>query len=339
MNSLGEKSKWKWDEGWRSFAALILGFSLLPFVMPYTSLATEILCLSLLAISFNLLFGYVGLLSFCHAAFFSIGAYTVGNLIIHFQVPVLVGILAGGVLAAVIAVPIGAMSIRRLGIYFAFLTLAFNEMVYYIIYESVPLTGGDEGLRGITRPNLNLGFWTLDLSHALTFYFFVLALFALCFWAMRRIVNSPFGRVIKSIKENENRAEAIGFRIKHFKLMVVIISAFFAGISGALHTLYIRFADVEHCVWIFSGDVVLMTLLGGIKSLIGPVFGVFAFVFLSDSLSALWERWLFIMGIIFLISVLFFRDGIQGIFEILSRLLFPKKDHAKGLTNHSGGKE
>lgn len=336
MNSLEGKSQWKWDGGWGSFAVLMLAFSLLPFVMPYTSLATEILCLSLLAISFNLLFGYGGLLSFCHAAFFSIGAYTVGNLIIHFHVPVLVGILAGGLLAALVALPIGIISIQRLGIYFAFLTLAFNELIYYILYESVPLTGGDEGLRGITRPNLNLGFLTLDLSRPLTFYFFVLALFALCFWVMRRIVNSPFGRVIKSIKENESRAEAIGYRIKNFKLTIVIISGFFAGISGALHTLYIKFADVEHCMWTFSGDVVLMTLLGGIKSLIGPVFGVFLFVFLSDSLSNLWDRWLFIIGIIFLISVLFFRGGIQEILENLSRSLSSKKS-GRGSTDLTRG--
>lgn len=317
--------RWAWDEGWASFGTLMVVFSLFPFVLPYISLATEIVCLSLLAISFNLLFGYGGLLSFAHAAFFSIGAYTVGNLIIHFHAPILVGILAGGVLAALIAVPIGIISIQRLGIYFAFLTLAFNELIYYIIYESAPLTGGDEGLRGIYRPNLNVGFSTINLSNPLTFYFFVLILFALCFWMMRRIVNSPFGRVIKSIKENENRAEAIGYRVKNFKLMIVVISGFFAGISGALHTLYIKFADVEHCMWIFSGDVVLMTLLGGIKSLMGPVFGVFLFVFLSDSLSSLWDRWLFIIGIIFLIAVLFFRGGIQGILESLYKSFSSRK--------------
>ena len=204
--------------------------------------------------------------------------------------------------------------------------MAFNEFIYYILYESVPLTGGDEGLRGITRPNLDLGFWTLDLSTPLVFYFFALAIFAVCFWLMRRIINSPFGQVIKSIRENDNRAEAIGFRIKNFKLMMMIISGFFAGIAGAMHTLYIKFADVEHCMWIFSGDVVLMTLLGGIKSLIGPVFGVFVFVFLSDFLSTIWDRWLFIVGIIFLFTVLFFRGGIQGFLEILARSLSLKRN-------------
>ena len=326
MNPLWGTSQWKWDEGWISYAALMLSLALLPFIMPYTSLATEILCLSLLAISFNLLLGYGGLLSFCHAAFFSVGAYTIGNLIIHFNIHVVLGILAGGTIAALIALPIGIISIQRLGIYFAFLTLAFNEFIYYILYESVPLTGGDEGLRGITRPNLDLGFWTLDLSTPLVFYFFALAIFAVCFWLMRRIINSPFGQVIKSIRENDNRAEAIGFRIKNFKLMMMIISGFFAGIAGAMHTLYIKFADVEHCMWIFSGDVVLMTLLGGIKSLIGPVFGVFVFVFLSDFLSTIWDRWLFIVGIIFLFTVLFFRGGIQGFLEILARSLSLKRN-------------
>jgi branched-chain amino acid transport system permease protein len=305
----------KWDKGWSSFFIMIVMFSILPLVLPYVSLATEILCLSLLAISFNMLFGYAGLLSFAHGAFFSIGAYTIGNLMIHFKAHLLLGLLAGGGVAALIAFPMGIISIQRIGIYFAFLTLAFNELVYYIIYESVSLTGGDEGLRGIPRPPLNLGIFSLDLSHPLRFYFFALIVFALCFFFIRRIINSPFGQVLKSIKDNENRAEAIGYRIKSYKLMIVVISAFFAGVAGALHTMFIKFADVEHCTWLFSGDIILMTLLGGVKSLFGPMFGVVIFVLLSDFLSALWERWLFIVGLIFLASVMFFRGGIEGIIE------------------------
>jgi branched-chain amino acid transport system permease protein len=305
----------KWDKGWSSFFIMIVMFSILPLVLPYVSLATEILCLSLLAISFNMLFGYAGLLSFAHGAFFSIGAYTIGNLMIHFKAHLLLGLLAGGGVAALIAFPMGIISIQRIGIYFAFLTLAFNELVYYIIYESVSLTGGDEGLRGIPRPPLNLGIFSLDLSHPLRFYFFALIVFALCFFFIRRIINSPFGQVLKSIKDNENRAEAIGYRIKSYKLMIVVISAFFAGVAGALHTMFIKFADVEHCTWFFSGDIILMTLLGGVKSLFGPMFGVVIFVLLSDFLSALWDRWLFIVGLIFLASVMFFRGGIEGIIE------------------------
>ncbi len=313
-----------WDRGWASFAIMMLVLSVFPFVLPYISLATEILCLSLLAISFNLLFGYGGLLSFAHAAFFSIGAYTVGNLVIHFHVNILLGILAAGAAASLVALPIGLVSIQRLGIYFAFLTLAFNELIYYIIYEAVPLTGGDEGLRGIQRPDLNLGFFSIDLSDPLRFYFFVLAVFALCFLVIRRIVNSPFGSVIRCIKENEGRAEAIGYRVKSFKLMIMVVSVFAAGIAGALHTLFIKFADVEHCMWIFSGDIILMTLLGGVKTLMGPIFGVFVFTFLADFLSGLWDRWLFIIGIAFLFVVLFFRDGIQGMIESLWKSVFPQ---------------
>jgi len=325
-------SKWfnfEWDKGWSSFFIMIVILSILPLVLPYVSLATEIVCFSLLAISFNMLFGYGGLLSFAHAAFFSIGAYTIGNLMIHFKVHIVLGLLAGGTMAALIAFPIGIISIQRIGIYFAFLTLAFNELVYYIIYESVSITGGDEGLRGIPRPGLNLGIFSIDLAHPIKFYFFALIVFALCFYFIRKVINSPFGRVLKSIKDNENRAEAIGYRVKSYKLMIVVISAFFAGIAGALHTMFIKFADVEHCMWIFSGDVILMTLLGGVKSLFGPMFGVVIFVLLSDFLSALWERWLFIVGLIFLASVMFFRGGIEGIIQGL----YPKEGFKRKMRN------
>jgi len=318
----------KGDKGWWAYIVMLIILSILPFILPYVSLATEIICLGLLAVSFNMLFGYTGLLSFAHAAFFSVGAYTIGILTIHFKLHILLGILAGGLLAAAVAFPIGIISIQRIGIYFAFLTLAFNELIYYIIYESTRLTGGDEGLRGISRPNLNLGIFSVDLASPIKYYFFVLIIFALCFFLIRRLINSPFGRVLKCVKENENRAEAIGYRVKSFKLMAVVISGFFAGVAGALHTMFIKFADVEHCMWIFSGDIVLMTLLGGVKSLYGPMFGVVVFVLLADFLSALWDRWLFIVGLIFLGCVLFFRGGIQGVLESLYKKITPHKKMA-----------
>lgn len=317
MKSSRELWSFHWDQGLPSLLFMLVGLIVLPFLVSYAELATEIVCLSLLAVSFNLLFGFSGLLSFCHASLFSVGAYTIGNLMIHFNVNILLGLIAGGIMSAAITIPIGLISIQRLGIYFAFLTLAFNQMVYYIIYQWVSLTGGDEGLRCIFRPDLSLGAFHVDISSPIRFYFFSLIIFMICFYVMRRIVNSPFGSVLKCIRENESRAEAIGYSIKSYKLTVFVISGFFAGVAGALHTMFIKFADVEHCMWIFSGDVVLMTLLGGINSLFGPIFGATVFVLLADTVSVLWHRWLFVMGIIFLICVLFFRGGIQGGLEKL----------------------
>ena len=314
-----------WEKGWGSFFIMIICLAILPFALPYTDLASEIICFCLLTISFNLLFGYSGLLSFAQASLFSVGAYTMGNFIIHLNVNILVGILAGGLLAAIIAFPIGIVSIQRIGLYFAFLTFAFNELIFYIIYEWVSMTGGDEGLRHIYRPNLNLIFFSIDLSTQLRFYFFASIVFVICFYVIKRVTNSPLGMVLRCIGENEERAEAIGYRVKSFKLVVFIISGFFTGIAGALHTMFIKFADVEHCSWSFSGDIVLMTLLGGLKSLFGPMFGAAAYVLLSDYLSSLWDRWLFILGFIFLGCVLFFRGGIQGILDTLFKKIAPKK--------------
>jgi branched-chain amino acid transport system permease protein len=317
--------KFGWEEGWGGFFIMIICLAILPFAVPYADLATEIVCFSLLTISFNLLFGYSGLLSFAQASLFSVGAYTMGNLIIHLDVHILLGILLGGIMAALIALPIGIVSIQRIGLYFAFLTFAFNELIFYIIYEWVSMSGGDEGLRGIYRPDLNLGVFSIDLSTQLRFYFFACVIFVICFYIISRVINSPLGRVLRCIGENADRAEAIGYRVKSFKLMVFVIGAFFSGIAGALHTMFIKFADVEHCMWIFSGDIVLMTLLGGIKSLFGPMFGAVVFVILADYLSTLWDRWLFIMGFIFLGCVLFFRGGIQGVLELLFKKIISKK--------------
>ena len=330
--------KFGWESGSGGFFIMIICLAILPFTLPYVDLATEVVILSLLTVSFNLIFGYSGLLSFAQAALFSVGSYTMGNLIIHLDIHILLGILAGGIMAALIALPIGIISIQRIGLYFAFLTFAFNEMIYYIIYEWVSMSGGDEGLRGIYRPNLDLGIFSIDLSTQLRFYFFSCVIFVICFYIISRIINSPFGKVLKCIGENADRAEAIGYRVKSFKLMVFIISGFFTGVAGALHTMFVKFADVEHCMWLFSGDIVLMTLLGGIKSLFGPMFGAALFVVLSDYLSTLWDRWLFIFGFIFLGCVLFFRGGIQGILDTLFKKIGSKKRQSLMDEKQEGGR-
>lgn len=321
--------KFGWDGGIGSFSVMLIGLILLPHVISYADLATEVICFGLLAMSFNIVFGYSGMLSFCHASLFSVGAYTIGNLIIHQNINILLGIFAAGLATVLVVIPIGLISIQRLGIYFAFLTLAFNELIHYVIYEWTSLTGGDEGLRDIFRPDLDLGLWSINISTPMRFYYFALAIFCICFVLIERIINSPFGKVLKCIRENQDRAEAIGFDIKKFKIIVFAISGFFAGVSGALHTLFIKFADVEHSTWLFSGDVVLMTLLGGIKSVFGPILGAAVFTLLSDTFSAIWDRWLFILGFIFLFCVLFFRDGIQGILNTAFRSIFVKGDFEK----------
>lgn len=298
-----------------SFLALAGLLLLAPAVLPSVLLLTEIVIWALLAMAFNLMLGYTGLLSFGHAALFGVGAYTAGLTLIHGHFNALPALLASALAGAVLAAVIGIFAIQRLGVYFVMLTLAFNEMIFFTAYEWRSLTGGDDGLIGVPRPDLALLGFRVSLGSTLSYYVFVAALFLLSFLALKRVVQSPFGDVLRAIRENEARARSIGFSIKPYKLLAFVISGLFAGLSGGLYAIFIRMVPLNVVEWTTSGKAIIMTLLGGSGSMFGPLIGAAVVTLLSDVLSALWPRWLLVMGLLFVIVVFFVPGGLLELVE------------------------
>ena len=275
------------------------------------------LIFAIFALGYDILFGYTGLPSFGHAIFFGIGAYGLGLLLIKFNTPLILGLLGGCFLSLLAALIVGRLSIRRKGVYFAMVTLAFCQLVYFIAFKWTSLTGAENGLHGVPRPPLG----PIRLESEIHFYYFVLCVFIISLLIALRIVRSPFGRVLRSINNNEDRAKSIGFQTSRFKLMSFLISAFFASLAGGLYALHLNFVPIETLSLIMSGDVVLMCLLGGIGTLFGPVFGAMLLVYLKNILSNWTEQWNLIIGILFIFCVLNFRRGIIG---ELKEKFFPK---------------
>ncbi|MCG6879625.1 MAG: branched-chain amino acid ABC transporter permease [Deltaproteobacteria bacterium] len=301
------------------FTIIVIIFVILPFVFPFTELATEILIFALLAVAFNLMLGYAGLLSFCHASLFASGAYTMGILLVRFDINIFLGMLSAAVISALIALVIGWVAIRRHGIYFAMLTLAFNEVIYFTIFELKDLTGGDDGLRGVFRPDVGLGPLSFSIHEPMTFYFFVLVIVVLSILAIRRITDSPFGSVFLAIRENENRAESVGYKVRDYKIVAFVVSGFFSGIAGALFCMQIKYVALSYCHWSLSGEVIMMSLVGGIGSLYGPIIGAGLVTVMQDFFSTIWDRWLLILGAVFVIFVMFFQGGVwEGIESLIA---------------------
>ncbi len=287
---------------------LLLGI-LFPHFAPYTALASEILIFALFAMAYDLMLGYSGLLSFGHAAFFGMGAYATGILLVRVYPSVLLGLLGGVILSSLAALFIGLLSIRRKGIYFTMLTLAFAQMFYFIAFKWSGLTGGDDGLRGVPRPSLG----PLDLSSEMNLYYFILFFVVVSLVICIRVINSPFGKTLEALRENRDRALSIGYDVDKFKLIVFIISGFFSGLAGGLYALLLNYVPLTTLYWPTSGDVVIMTLIGGMGTLFGPMLGALIIILLSDILRAYTEGWSAIMGILIMASVLGFRGGIVGI--------------------------
>lgn len=287
---------------------------LLPWVLPFKSLSSEILIYSLGAVSFNILLGYTGLLSFGQAAFFGSGAYLTGLFLIHLGWhPALILILSG-VIGAIFAAVIGFLSIQQVGIYFVMLTLAFNQLAFFLAYQWKTVTGGDDGLMNVPRPDFSLwpGF-KISLQSNLEFFLFVWVIFIGSFILIRRIIYSPFGRILLAIRDNPNRARAVGYNITLYKLVAFTISGFFTGLAGGLFALFMKMVPLTAIDLQTSTDFIIMTLLGGTGSLYGPVIGALVTKVASEILSELWARWLFILGVIFVGFVLFMRGGIWGL--------------------------
>ncbi|WP_372737787.1 branched-chain amino acid ABC transporter permease [Neptunomonas sp.] len=280
-----------------------------PFVM-YPVLLMKILCFALFACAFNLLLGFVGLLSFGHAVFLGTGGYVTGYLMMNTGLTPELGILGGTAAAALLGAIYGKLSVKREGIYFAMVTLALAQLMFFVFLQA-PFTGGEDGMQGIPRGYL---FGLIDLSDNLNMYYFVLAVFLFGFWLINRTVHSPFGQVLKAIRENEPRATSLGYNVNDYKWVAFIISAALSGLAGSTKTLVFQLASLTDVHWHMSGEVVLMTLLGGMGTIFGPLVGAAAVVGLQNFLSGgeLGNYVHIIMGLIFIVCVLAFRGGIVG---------------------------
>ncbi len=306
-----------------SIALLLLIAAPLPPLSLYPVLVMKVLCFALFACAFNLLVGYTGLLSFGHAVFLGIAGYAAGHAIKLWGFPPLLGIAFGGLSAAALGYVVGSLAIRRAGIYFAMITLALAQMAYFVFLQA-PFTGGEDGLQGVPRGSL-LG---LDLRDDLNLYYVVLAIFLLGFGLIYRCVHSPFGQVLKAIRENEARAISLGYDVAKYKLLAFVLSAGVAGIAGATKVLVFRFATLSDAHWHTSGEVVLMTLLGGMGTVVGPAVGATVIVTLQNELAdKVGSLVTVIMGAIFVICVLAFRRGIVGeLGALYRRMLGVRRD-------------
>lgn len=287
----------------------IIGLVAAPFFF-YPGFLMKVLCFALFAAAFNLLLGYTGLLSFGHAAFFGGAAYFTSYAVKVWGWPPEFGILLGVAGAAVLGLVMGFLAIRRHGIYFAMITLALAQMFFFFCLQA-PFTHGEDGIQLVPRGHL---FGVIDLSDRLTMYFFVLAIFLFGTFMIYRIVNSPFGMILKSIRENEQRAISLGYSVGYYKLAAFVMSAALTGLAGGTKALVFQFATLTDVAWQMSGEVILMTLLGGIGTLIGPIVGATLVVTLQNYLATSAFPVTVVTGVIFMVCVLTFRRGIVGEF-------------------------
>lgn len=311
------------------YAAVLLGALVAPFYL-YPVLLMKIMCFALFACAFNLLIGFTGLLSFGHAAFFGGGAYIAGHALKAWGVPFEFGLVIGTAFAALSGYVIGGLAIRRQGIYFTMITLALSQMLFFVFLQA-PFTGGEDGLQSIPRGKL-LG--VLDLTNDMTMYYVVLGIVVAAFALVVRIIHSPFGQVLKAVRENEPRTTSLGYDVDRYKLLAFVLSAALAGLAGSTKAVVLGFGTLTDVHWSMSGLVVLMTLVGGMGTLFGPVLGAIIIIALENKLgefgtwlagitSVEWfntigESVTMVTGLIFVICVLAFRRGIIG--ELAARL-------------------
>ncbi len=296
-----------------AFTAMVALLVVAPFAI-YPVFLMQALCFALFACAFNLLIGYVGLISFGHALFFGWASYLTAHAAKVWALPPGLAVLVGTATAAVLGLVAGGLAIRRQGIYFAMITLALAQMMYFFALRA-KFTGGEDGIQGVPRGRL-FGFF--DLSHEMTMYAFVLVVVLAGFLLIYRIINSPFGEVLKAIRENEPRAISLGYKTERYKLVAFVLSATLAGLAGSMKSLVFQLASLTDVHWTMSGDVVLMTLLGGLGTIFGPVVGAFLVIAMQNYLAPFGQWVLVIQGAIFVACVLAFRRGIVG--ELASRM-------------------
>ncbi len=290
---------------WVGFALLLVA----PFIGLYPVFMMKALCYAIFACAFNLLLGYTGLLSFGHAAYLGAAAYATGWLVRSAGWSPELGVLAGTLVAAACGLVIGLIAIRRQGIYFAMVTLAMAQMLYFLFLQA-PFTGGEDGLQGVPRGKL---FGLIPLADDKVMYYVVLAVFVAVFLFNIRVVHSPYGQVLKAIRENEPRAISLGYDVDRYKLLAFVVSTAIAGLAGSMKTLVVGFATLTDAHWSLSGEVVLMTLLGGMGTFAGPVLGAFTIIGLQNFLADQVGSWInVIIGVIFVVCVVAFRRGFVG---------------------------
>jgi branched-chain amino acid transport system permease protein len=290
---------------WALFAILLAA----PFIGLYPIFMMTALCYAIFACAFNLLLGYTGLLSFGHAAYLGVAAYGTGWLVRSAHLPPELGVLAGTGIAGLCGLVVGLIAIRRQGIYFAMVTLAMAQMIYFVFLQA-PFTGGEDGLQGVPRGRL---FGLLPLGDDRVMYYVVLAVFVAVFLFILRVVHSPYGQVLKAIRENEPRAVSLGYDVDRYKLLAFVLSTTLAGLAGSMKTLVVGFATLTDAHWSLSGEVVLMTLLGGMGTFAGPVLGAFTIIGLQNFLADQVGAWInVIIGATFVVCVVAFRRGFVG---------------------------
>lgn len=314
MGSRMHRNGWATGPMWGVFLLFAL-FPYIPFVGKYLSLGTEVLIWSLFALGFNILLGYTGLPSFGHGAFFGIGAYAAGIYFLRISQGVWGPLAISVVVAGAFAALIGFLVAKKRGIYFALITIAISQVFYFVAFRWDEFTGGETGLSGIDRMPVGVpGLVQIKLAAPLSYYYFVLVVFALCTLLIWRIVHSPFGKVLQAIRENEVRASYLGYRTAAYKWGAFAISGLFSGLAGGLYTLLINSAFAGVLDWTQSGNVVMMTLLGGgTVNFFGPILGAAIFIVSRDLLSAYWESWMLVYGMIFVLVILFIPSGILGL--------------------------
>ena len=306
------------------YAILLLALVAAPFLGAYPVFVMKLMCFALLASAFNLLLGYTGLLSFGHAAFLGGSAYVAGHAMKAWDLTPELGLICGSLTGALLGWLFGVLAIRRQGIYFAMITLALAQMLFFVALQA-RFTGGEDGLQGVPRGKL---FGVVDLSNDLTMYYVALVVVVAAFLLIVRTIHSPFGQVLKGIKENEPRAISLGYDVARFKLLAFVISAALSGLAGSLKTLVLGFATLSDVHWTASGQVILMTLVGGLGTLSGPLVGSAVVVLLENKIgdlgnvlarltgiewfNTLGESVTMVTGLIFVICVLAFRKGIMG---------------------------
>ena len=297
---------------WVVLAAVPFWF---PYVGGYTALGTRVLVMALAAMSVNFLLGFTGVLSFGHAAYLGLGAYGAGMTIKYLLPSTPLGLLVGILAGTVGAMVIGAMIVRLRGVYFAMVTIAFGQVFYFIAFRWASVTGGDDGLTGWKRVPLDLGFTQIDiLGNDRAFYYFCLLCLAVSAGIMALLLRSPFGRTLLAIRENERRARFLGISVDQHIWLSFVISAAFASLAGALYAYLDNFVDPRAFHWQQSGEFVIMVVLGGMRSFWGPLIGAAIFEVLQDKLSSFTDNWMSLLGLFFVLVVVFFPRGVLGAF-------------------------
>lgn len=287
---------------------------LLPATLSSASLATEILIFALAALGCNLLLGYTGLMSFGQGIFLGLGSYAAGLALLHWHVPLLPALFAAMLIGALAALLVGALAIRQRGVYFVMLTLAFAQMFYFLAYTLQDVTGGDNGLLNIPRPQLSaFGITLMPTESPWQYYSFVALIFVLVFALLQRVVDSVLGRTLLAIRDNETRAAAIGYNIKSFKLIAFMISGAVTGLAGALYAMLIGIAPLSNIEYHASESILIMTIIGGTGNLFASVLGAAFYLLVGDWLSMLWPRWLMLLGFLLIAVSLYMQQGLWGL--------------------------